>query len=119
MAISYCKQISIYVVGLFFAPAIVKSQSPTTMGKISIVSPNAASLGKFVDIEVIITENAVNISVHDCGKGFKPEAIPDPTKEENLYTTNGRGVFLIKTLADDVQFDFGENGTTVNVKFVV
>ena len=75
--------------------------------------------GKYVDIEVTITSNAVNISVHDCGKGFEPEAIPDPTKEENLYTPNGRGVFLIKTLADDVQFNFGENGTTVNVKFVV
>ena len=75
--------------------------------------------GKFVDIEVIITANAVNISVHDCGKGFEPEAIPDPTKEENLYTPNGRGVFLIKTLADDVHFNFGENGTTVNVRFVV
>ena len=75
--------------------------------------------GEFVDIEVVITENAVNLSVHDCGEGFAPEAIPDPTKEENLYTPNGRGVFLIKTLADDVHFDFSDNGTTVNVKFVV
>jgi serine/threonine-protein kinase RsbW len=78
-----------------------------------------SALGKYVDIEVKITTNAVNISVHDCGKGFEPEKVPDPTKEENLYTPNGRGVFLIKTLADDVHFDFGENGTTVNVKFVV
>ncbi len=77
------------------------------------------SPGKFVDIKVTITSNTVNISVHDYGKGFAPEAIPDPTKEENLYTPNGRGVFLIKTLADDVKFDFSENGTTVNVKFEV
>lgn len=73
----------------------------------------------FVDIEVTITANSVNIRVHDCGKGFEPEALPDPTKEENLYIPNGRGVFLIKNLADDVHFDFGENGTTVNVRFVV
>ena len=77
------------------------------------------SKGDFVDIEVTITSNSVNIRVHDCGKGFEPETIPDPTKEENLHVPNGRGVFLIRTLADDVQFDFSEDGTTVSVKFVV
>jgi serine/threonine-protein kinase RsbW len=72
-----------------------------------------------VDIQVTITNSAVNISVHDCGKGFEPEAIPDPTQGNNLYIPNGRGVFLIKTLADNVNFDFSENGTTVNVKFTL
>jgi serine/threonine-protein kinase RsbW len=75
--------------------------------------------GDYVDIEVKITSNIVNIKVHDCGKGFEPEALPDPTKEENLYVPNGRGVFLIKNLADDVHYDFSDNGTTVSVKFVV
>jgi serine/threonine-protein kinase RsbW len=76
------------------------------------------SQGDFVDIEVTITPNSVNIMVHDCGAGFEPDSLPDPTKGEQLYVPSGRGVFLIKNLADDVQFDFG-NGTTVNVKFVV
>ena len=75
--------------------------------------------GDFVDIEVTITNSAVNIKVHDCGTGFKPDALPDPTKGENLYVPSGRGVFLIKNLADDVHFDFNENGTTVNVKFAI
>lgn len=79
----------------------------------------AGSVEDPVDIEVTITTGAVNIRVHDCGKGFEPESLPDPTQGNNLFVPNGRGVFLIKTLADDVQFDFGENGTTVNVKFVV
>ncbi|MEP7235005.1 MAG: ATP-binding protein [Ignavibacteriota bacterium] len=73
----------------------------------------------FVDIEVTITDHTVNIAVHDCGTGFHPENIPDPTADENLRIPNGRGVFLIKNLADDVRFDFTVNGTTVNVKFVV
>jgi serine/threonine-protein kinase RsbW len=73
----------------------------------------------FVDIEVKITSNAVNLRVHDCGTGFEPEALPDPTKSENLTIPNGRGVFLIKNLADDVHYDFAADGTTVSVKFVV
>ena len=77
------------------------------------------SSGDFVDIEVMISENSVNIRVHDCGTGFEPEALPDPTKDENLFIPNGRGVFLIKNLADDVHFDFSEDGTTVSVKFAI
>jgi len=77
------------------------------------------STGDFVDIEVMITERSVNIRVHDCGTGFEPETLPDPTKDENLLVPSGRGVFLIKNLADDVHFDFSQDGTTVSVKFVV
>jgi len=73
----------------------------------------------FVDIEVVITTVSVNIRVHDSGKGFKPDSLPDPTKDENLLTPSGRGVFLIKNLADDVHFDFSKDGTTVSVKFAI
>ncbi|MDP4235937.1 MAG: ATP-binding protein [Bacteroidota bacterium] len=77
------------------------------------------SHGDFVDIEVTITDHAVNIRVHDCGTGFEPEKLPDPTTDENIYVPSGRGVFLIKSLADDVRFDFSDNGTTVSVKFAL
>src|SRR4051812_28996684 len=50
----------------------------------------------FVDIEVKITTEAVFITVHDQGSGFKLESIPDPTQADRLYVPNGRGVFLIK-----------------------
>jgi serine/threonine-protein kinase RsbW len=72
-----------------------------------------------VDIEVKITPNTVEIRVHDCGTGFEPDALPDPTHADNLHIPSGRGVFLIKNLADDVRFDFSEDGTTVHVRFVV
>lgn len=72
----------------------------------------------FVDIEVKITTTAVYISVHDYGSGFEPESVPDPTKAEHLFVPSGRGVFLIKNLADDVRYEFN-NGTTVSVKFLV
>ena len=79
----------------------------------------ADSDSDYVDIEVKITSNAVYIVVHDPGRGFEPERLPDPTEPDRLHVPSGRGVFLIKNLADDVRYDFSDNGTTVSVKFVV
>lgn len=70
-----------------------------------------------VDIEVEVTTTLVRLSIRDTGTGFDPESLPDPTKAENLYIPNGRGVYLIRTLADDVTFDSSSDGTTVSVIF--
>ena len=70
-----------------------------------------------VDIEVEVTTTLVRLSIRDTGTGFDPESLPDPTKVENLYIPNGRGVYLIRTLADDVTFDSSSDGTTVSVIF--
>lgn len=45
--------------------------------------------------------------VTDEGEGFDPEAIPDPTVAENVFSTHGRGVFLINRLMDRVEFRQG------------
>ncbi|MGB7585223.1 MAG: ATP-binding protein [Terriglobales bacterium] len=47
------------------------------------------------------------ISVSDPGPGFRPEAIPDPKRADGLYGDHGRGVYLIRQLMDEVQFERG------------
>jgi len=47
------------------------------------------------------------ITVTDPGPGFKPEILKDPQQPENLYGDHGRGVYLIRQLMDEVQFDRG------------
>jgi len=47
------------------------------------------------------------ITVTDPGPGFKPETLADPHQPENLYGDHGRGVYLIRQLMDEVQFDRG------------
>jgi serine/threonine-protein kinase RsbW len=47
------------------------------------------------------------ISVTDPGPGFRPEVIPDPKRAEGLYGDHGRGVYLIRQLMDEVQFERG------------
>jgi len=49
------------------------------------------------------------IIVTDPGPGFRPEAISDPKRTENLYQDHGRGVYLIRQLMDEVHFENGGN----------
>ena len=49
-------------------------------------------------------ENSVCFTIEDEGIGFDSEAIPDPTSPENIEKPHGRGVFLMKNLADNVEF---------------
>ncbi len=55
------------------------------------------------------------ISISDSGLGFDYMAVPDPTSPENIEKLNGRGVFLMKQLANRVVFE--NNGSTVILAF--
>jgi len=44
------------------------------------------------------------IIVTDPGPGFSPDILSDPKRRENLYADNGRGVYLIRQLMDEVSF---------------
>lgn len=55
------------------------------------------------------------ISVEDEGTGFDPNGLPDPTAPENLENPGGRGVFLMRHLADEI--DFVNEGRRVEMVF--
>lgn len=54
-------------------------------------------------------------SVKDQGKGFDFSNLPDPTAPENILKENGRGIFLMRNLADELVFE--DNGRKVNIYF--
>jgi serine/threonine-protein kinase RsbW len=54
-------------------------------------------------------------SVMDQGNGFEFNNLPDPTAPENILKENGRGIFLMKNLADELVFE--EEGRKVNIYF--
>jgi serine/threonine-protein kinase RsbW len=70
-------------------------------------------------VKIILTYNSpiLNIRICDEGNGFMFNDIPDPTKPDNVEKPDGRGVFLMKHLADEVTFDKG--GSIVNLKFKI
>ena len=53
--------------------------------------------------------------VSDQGPGFDHDHLPDPTNPENIEKPHGRGVFLMRALADTVEFE--DNGATVAMAF--
>lgn len=53
------------------------------------------------------TDGEVSITVQDQGQGFDPDAVPDPTAPENRLRTQGRGIYLMKALMDEVRFEQG------------
>ncbi|MFN8236648.1 MAG: ATP-binding protein [Chitinophagales bacterium] len=70
---------------------------------------------KEVKIEAYRCERFFNVFVRDQGKGFNPDGLPDPTTPEFREQPDGRGVFLMRKLADEVRFR--EGGTCVEMKF--
>jgi serine/threonine-protein kinase RsbW len=68
-----------------------------------------------VELNVCDSEQIFNFSVSDKGTGFDFVNLPDPTSPDNVLKENGRGVFLMKNLADEVEFL--NNGSLVNLYF--
>jgi serine/threonine-protein kinase RsbW len=71
---------------------------------------------KQVEISIKRTSTLLEISVRDEGAGFNPVGVPDPTKEENLLKSSGRGIFFMRNFMDEVDWSVPpEGGTTVRM----
>lgn len=82
----------------------------------AIIHGNKKDPNKNVILEVELKDsNCLVLSVSDQGKGFDYNNLPDPVAPENIEKPYGRGIFLIKHLADECTFH--NNGKTVEVKF--
>jgi len=60
---------------------------------------------KEVKIEYSVGAERVEISMTDEGRGFDPDAVPDPRCGENLYKADGRGLLLMRSYMDIVEFN--------------
>jgi serine/threonine-protein kinase RsbW len=54
------------------------------------------------------------IVVRDPGPGFDPSQIPSPIVGQNLFSTGGRGIYLINQLMDEVRYEKG--GTEIHMR---
>ena len=83
----------------------------------AIIHGNKSDPNKQVKLEIVKTEQDLVIRVADQGPGFDYSHVPDPTAPENLEKINGRGIFLMKRLSDDIIFH--DAGRIVELKFRV
>lgn len=81
----------------------------------AIIHGNQMNASLQILVSVLNNEEWICFSIKDHGAGFDPDAVPDPTEPENILKENGRGIFLMRNLSDDLTFE--EKGTRVNIFF--
>ncbi len=69
----------------------------------------------FIALAVANNSSEFCFAITDQGSGFDFDALPDPTAPENIMKENGRGVYLMRNLADEVVYE--ELGRTVCIYF--
>lgn len=70
----------------------------------------------YINLEVIEDKRLI-FTISDQGDGFDFNSLPDPTAPENLENLTGRGVFIIKRLAD--QCIFNSRGNELELHFKI
>jgi serine/threonine-protein kinase RsbW len=122
-------------------PADVTAISPVVENVMQIVTEMGCAAGREFEIELALREALANaiehgsgndpskqveccvacdhargmlIVVRDPGPGFDPASIPSPIQGQNLFSTGGRGIYLINQLMDDVKFEKG--GTEIHMR---
>jgi serine/threonine-protein kinase RsbW len=78
----------------------------------AVLHGNRQEESKAVELTLKSSPDAIEISVHDQGQGFNPEEVPDPTKEENLLKSSGRGIFFMRNFMDECDWSIRPNGGT-------
>lgn len=82
----------------------------------AILHGNKNNSSASVFIKSAESDSSFCFSIEDEGLGFDFTSLPDPTAPENIEKENGRGIFLMKNLADEVEFE--NNGKRVVIYFI-
>ena len=82
-----------------------------------ILHGNKSDESKEVLIKIGITDSNLTISFKDEGSGFNPSDVPDPTKPENILKGSGRGLHIMRSLVDDMRYNFSDSGTELILHF--
>ena len=83
----------------------------------AIIHGNKQNPEKKIIVQCSNSDKDINFTIEDQGDGFDFENLPDPTDPDNLEKPHGRGVFLMRNLADEVNFH--ENGRVVELNFTI
>lgn len=115
-------------------PGHQSSISSVVQGMMAVVKETRCAPAKEFEIETALREALANAVVHGCrndaskvvecalscrpsgeliivvrdpGPGFDLASVPSPVTGGNVYSTHGRGIYLITHLMDDVWFERG------------
>ena len=83
----------------------------------AIIHGNKKDKDKNVKITLSLNEGMIKFIISHEGDGFDYNNLEDPTAPENISKPSGRGIFLMKHLADEVAFL--KKGSIVELIFYV
>lgn len=81
----------------------------------AIIHGNKQDKKKVVNIELRFLDDQVRFIIEDQGEGFDYQSLKDPTSPDQIHKPGGRGVFIMKHLSDEVQFE--DDGRTTILTF--
>ena len=122
-------------------PGDVGAVMPAVERIMDVVREMGCAAGKEFEVELALTEALANAVEHGCagdpskqaqvcvgcdpdrgllivirdpGPGFDPSQVPSPVVGDQIFSTGGRGIFLINRLMDDVHYARG--GTEIRLR---
>ena len=81
----------------------------------ALINAVAHAAGSPVGVFADLRDDHFTLEVSDGGPGFDPSRI-DSEAEPDLMGEHGRGLFLIRTLMDDLEILSDEHGTTLHME---
>jgi serine/threonine-protein kinase RsbW len=82
----------------------------------AVLHGNRQDESKSVEIGFRGTDAGAVLTVRDRGEGFDPAGVADPTADENIMKTSGRGILFMRTFMDEVTWEQpAEGGTLVRM----
>ena len=82
----------------------------------AIKHANAADPHKEVQIRISISDEELLIKVYDSGRGFDLESVAGPAFNSSQPEEKGRGIFIIKSLMDSVEYKRARGGNVLEMK---
>jgi serine/threonine-protein kinase RsbW len=81
----------------------------------AVLHGNEYDPGRQIEVSLENTGTDLVFKIADQGHGFDPDHLPDPLAAENLLRGTGRGIFLIRSLMDEVHFRKLDPGTELTL----
>ena len=83
----------------------------------AILHGNKKEPSRTVSIQLDVRQaGGIEIKIRDQGEGFDPAGNPDPTDDDHVLNSSGRGILMIRAFVDDVGFRFKKGrGTEVTL----
>jgi len=92
------------------------SMSVIEAGTNAIQHGHKRDASKFVEVEFRLFPDRLEVDVHDQGPGFAlDKVVPDVTTPEHLLDMRGRGIFIMRSCCDEVEYEMGPKGTVCHL----